>query len=350
VSTAVADDTAPTPDLVRAGEALFARDVTVEQGLGPLYNGTACTSCHFTPTEGGMGKDGIAVVTRVGRMVDGQFDPLLGRGGPVARTHAISEVGANCSLHPGIPSEANLTSIRNTPPLYGLGVMDRVPDEAILALAVPHEGGVHGRANLVLDADGRERVGRFGWKADTASLEQFVADALRNEHGITSPLAPIDLAPPGARADTCSSGSVTPEDDGSTVVALIAFIASLPVPSGTTDPDGGRIFAETGCASCHAPSLPTVTGAARPYSDLLLHDVGPALDDGVIQSLARGRDWRTTPLAGLHLRQRFLHDGRARTIEVAIRAHGGEADDAVRRFGGLPLEERAILLTFLGTL
>jgi CxxC motif-containing protein (DUF1111 family) len=353
-SSARADDAAPlaappSPELIAAGEALFVRDLTVEQGLGPLFNETACASCHLAPTVGGMGQDGIAVVTRVGRLVDGAFDPLPGRGGPVARSHAISELGASCPLRPGIPAEANLTSVRNTPPLFGLGLIDQVSDEAILALAVSRGDGVHGRANLVLDAAGRERVGRFGWKGDTATLEQFVADALRNEHGVTNPLAPVDLAPPGTQADTCSSGTSTLEDDGSAVAALTAFIASLPDPVGVSDPDGERRFAETGCASCHVPTLPSAAGDVRLYSDLLLHDVGPALDDGVPQGVALGRDWRTTPLAGLRQRQRFLHDGRARTIEAAVRAHGREAEVAARRFAELPPSERSALLEFLST-
>jgi CxxC motif-containing protein (DUF1111 family) len=353
-STVAADDGTPgdRPDpaeLARQGEARFVEDFTVEQGLGPLFNRTACATCHLSPTLGGMGHDGIAVVTRVGRVVDGRFDPLLGRGGPVARTHAISELGSACAAKPGIPAEANLTSVRNTPPLFGLGSINQVPDEAILALAVPHADGVHGRVNLVTDAAGRERVGRFGWKGDTATLEQFVADALRNEHGVTSPLAPHDLAPPGAPPSGCSGEPGIVEDDGSTVAILTAFLASLDLPAGPPEPVGERLFAATGCASCHTPSLPTPAGEIHVYSDLLLHDVGPALDDGVVQGQARGRDWRTTPLAGLHLRQRFLHDGRARTIETAVRAHGGEADVAVRRFAELSPEERALLLAFLGS-
>jgi CxxC motif-containing protein (DUF1111 family) len=349
------DDTAPAADQpparrVSVGELRFSHDVTPDEGLGPLYNGTACASCHISPSIGGMGPDSIAVVTRVGRSVGGTFDPLIGRGGPVARAHAISELGAACALKPGIPAEANLTSVRNTPPLYGLGLLDEVPDEAILALAVPHEDGVHGRANLVRDAAGQERVGRFGWKGDTATLEQFVADALRNEHGVTNPLAPSDLAPPGGQTVNCSADVTAPEDDGSAVSDLTAFVASLPSPTSEGDAAGEQVFAATGCASCHTPALPSGDGrTAYLYSDLLLHDVGPALDDGVTQGAASGRHWRTTPLWGLRFRQRFLHDGRARTIEAAVRAHGGEADTAARRFAELPPEERALLLDFLSS-
>jgi CxxC motif-containing protein (DUF1111 family) len=139
------------------------------------------------------------------------------------------------------------------------------------------------------------------------------------------------------------------EDDGSAVSELTAFVASLAVPSSDLNAAGEPVFAETGCASCHTPALPTPNGTVHLYSDLLLHDVGPVLDDGVTQGAASGRDWRTTPLWGLRFRQRFLHDGRARTIEAAVRAHGGEADTAARRFAELPPEARAVLLDFLSS-
>ncbi len=348
-SAAVVPSEPPSADLVADGEVLFSLDLSTRPGFGPLFNERACASCHISPRVGGMASNGIFAGPRVGRLLDGAFDPLAGRGGPVARSHAVYELGSACTLKPGIPAEANLTSIRNTPPLFGFGLIDQIPDEAILALAVPQADGVNGRANLVSDDAGGQRVGRFGWKGDTADLEQFVAEALRNEHGITSPLAPADLPPPGGQIDTCSGDPSSPEDDGSTVAALTAFIGALPAPVSVPDSAGEALFAQTGCAACHAPSMPTPAGEVRLYSDLLLHDVGPALDDGVVQGVARGRDWRTTPLWGLKDRQRFLHDGRARTVEAAIRAHAGEADIAVRRFAELPPEARAALLDFLAT-
>ncbi|MCC7371676.1 MAG: hypothetical protein IT306_24880 [Chloroflexi bacterium] len=344
---------APAPEVVARGRILFTAELTPEQGLGPLYNETSCAGCHLTPRTGGMGRGGLAVVTRVGRQTGGTFDPLLERGGPIARAHAISELGASCSLTPGVPAEAALAVERNTPGLFGLGLIDQIPDEVILAGAIAREDGTHGRPHLVIDAGGRQRVGRFGWKADTATLEQFSADALRNEHGITSPLASVDLLPPNGQIDTCSAstgnGAGSPEMDGADVAALTAFVASLPAPTSPAHPTGEALFAQVGCASCHTPSLSTPNGEVRLYSDLLLHDMGAPLNDGIVQGQAGGRDWRTTPLWGLRERERFLHDGRARSIEAAIGAHRGEAALASDRYTKLSREDRAMLLHFLQT-
>jgi hypothetical protein len=187
--------------LVAQGERLFALDFTPERGLGPLFNGTSCLTCHNTPSAGGMGVNGLATVLRVGRLHQTGFDPLVGQGGPMVRAHSVAELGQPCGLALGIPAGVNLTSIRNTPPLFGSGLIDALPDDAILVGAVPRGHGVHGRPHLVRDAQGRERVGRFGWKADTATLLQFVADAFRNELGLTNPLAPTDLLTCRTRPD-----------------------------------------------------------------------------------------------------------------------------------------------------
>jgi CxxC motif-containing protein (DUF1111 family) len=113
---------------------------------------------------------------------------------------------------------------------------------------------------------------------------------------------------------------------------------------------GATVFRQTGCAACHTPSLPAPGGEAGLYSDLLLHDMGPTLDDGVTQGQATGRDWRTTPLWGLGTRERFLHDGRARTVRAAVLAHGGEAAAAAGRFRALSEDDLGALLAFLASL
>jgi CxxC motif-containing protein (DUF1111 family) len=202
---------------------------------------------------------------------------------------------------------------------------------------------VNGRVNLV-----NGRVGRFGWKADTATLEQFVADAFRNEHGVTNPGAP-DAHLPSARSGSgpCAGESSSLKDDGSRVAALAAYVGSLPAPqAGAVQPAGEAVFEQIGCASCHTPSL----NGVPLYSDLLLHDMGRTLDDKVVQADARGQDWRTTPLWGLSSRQRFLHDGRARTIQAAITAHSGEADPIIERYRALTPDDRQAILAFLSAL
>jgi len=300
---------------------------------------------------GGMGADGLATVLRIGKLDRDGYDPMLGRGGPVARRHSVSELGVSCAVVPGVPAGANLISVRNAPALYGMGLVDEIPDATILAGAVAHGNGIHGRPNLVAGRDGRQAVGKFGWKADVPRLDLFVADALRNELGITSPLAPQDLRSSADAHDDCGAGRATPKDDGALADALTAFVRSLePLPRATPDPVGSALFVDTGCADCHTPALATGRRLLPLYSDLLLHDMGGTLDDGVVQGQARGRDWRTTPLWGLSARVRFLHDGRARTIEAAIMAHGGEADAVVRKFRTLGAAQRAALLAFLSAL
>src|SRR5262245_55001066 len=297
VQPAYASRAADSADLIKQGAKLFLADFTPEQGLGPLFNQRSCVVCHGIPNAGGMGWDGLGIVYRVGRIEDdGSFDPLLGAGGPVARDHSIAELGVACDLAAGPPAAANLISVRNAPPLYGLGLIDRIPDAVIRAGAAASNGRVH----VVRDALGNERVGRFGWKADTATLEQFVGEAFRNELGITNPIAPVDLVAP---SDGCGGRpSAALEADGTVVRAVTAYIASLPLPPSrvTFQHRAGQVlFSTIGCAACHTPTL-SANGVNVPlYSDLLLHDLGPAMDDRVVQGEAAGKDWRTSPLWGL---------------------------------------------------
>jgi mono/diheme cytochrome c family protein len=336
---------AKSHDLAARGAKLFATVFTPPQGLGPLFNRSACLQCHVSPSSGGMGFDGLALVQRVGRFEAGRFDPLIGAGGPLAREHSIAEFGVACDLSPGPPPRANLISVRNAPPLYGLGLIDTIPDEALRAAAAA--GRTRGKLHIVRTAQG-ERVGRYGWKADTATLEQFVAEAFRNELGITNPLAPDDLL---AHSAGCGSAVAAPKDDGSAVRAVTAYVASLPPPASKVGPQhraGETLFATLGCAACHTPAL--AGGAIALYSDLMLHDLGAAMDDRVVQGEASGKEWRTSPLWGLGSRERLLHDGRATTIADAILAHDGEAAPVTQAFRALPAADRAELLAFLQAL
>lgn len=338
--------------LAARGAVLFTTQFTPRQGLGPLFNHTSCVGCHAAPTAGGMGPEGLGTASRVGRLTSAGFDPMIGRGGPIVRVHSVAEEGLPCDLMGGIPAGANVTSVRNASDLHGTGLIDAIPDEEITKGAIPRGDDVKGRVHWVRDADGRERIGRFGWKADTVTLRQFVANAFRNELGITSPLAPVDLAPAGQpNRLRCPGEGASLEDDGTIVDAVTAFIASLPEPAArATSRRGAALLGTVGCAACHTPSLSLGNRRLLLYSDLLLHDLGPDLDDKVVQGQAGGRDWRTTPLWGLGTRPRLLHDGRARTIPEAILAHHGEATAARERFRLLSPEERDALLVFLAGL
>ena len=335
------------------GRELFEAKFTPEQGLGPLFNDRSCAGCHFEPTLGGMGRNGLATVLRVGQLTESGFDAMVGRGGPVAPEHAISELGAACDRRAGIPPGVNVTSVRNAPALFGSGLIDAIPDAAIRAGAIAQGDGVHGRPSVVRGPDGRRRIGRFGWKAHLPTLERFVAEAFRSEMGLTSPI-PSEIASPTSRGERgpCAEKSPGSEVEREDVTAVAAFLAALPAPRPSGSPaEGAAVFEQAGCAACHVPALTARGGKAVPlYSDLLLHDMGRALDDRVVQGSAAGADWRTTPLWGLGDRLRFLHDGRARSVEAAILAHGGEAERAVRRFRALAAEPRRRLLAFLRSL
>ena len=213
--------------LAELGSVLFSKEFGPADGLGPLFNARSCLACHQSPTSGGVGLNGLALVTRIAQIGSGSSASRLDTAVPVARDKTIAELGFPCRLTHGPPPGANVISLRNASPLYGLGLIEDIADEAILANAAL-QTGIKGRPNLVKDRFGRESIGRFGWKGDVANLQQFVADAFRNEIGITSPLAPQDVA---IAADSgCGPTKSGLDDDGSIIRAVTAYLADLPAP------------------------------------------------------------------------------------------------------------------------
>jgi CxxC motif-containing protein (DUF1111 family) len=328
------------------GEDLFAHEMAITEAVGPLFNEQSCSGCHNTPGPGGMGSNAQTFVTRIARMQNGFFDPLVGHGGPIARMHSIAELGSACGIPAGVPPQVNATSLRSAMTLRGTALMDNILSSQLLAAAtdptVPAD--VRGRVNVLADG----RVGRFGWKAQTATLVEFMGEAFRDEIGVTNPIAPRDLV------SGCGASVAKPEMDAAPLTALAAFLNTIdppaPVSACLTSP-GAAIFVTTGCANCHKPSY-TVPGSnavltARLYSDLLLHDLGPGLADGFQQGAASGAEFRTAPLWRVADRVHFLHDGRAPTILDAILLHGGQASGAVASFNALSAADRQALLAFL---
>jgi CxxC motif-containing protein (DUF1111 family) len=172
-----------------------------------------------------------------------------------------------------------------------------------------------------------------------------MAEALRDELGLTNPLAPRDLV------RGCGAALLRPEADAVLLTSLVAFLNTLdpPVPSeACLGSRGAALFAAVGCATCHTPAIPGPGGQVRLYSDLLLHEMGAGLADGFEQGSAKGQDFRTVPLWRVSERQHFLHDGRASTIKDALLQHGGQASGAVRAFLALGLTDQQALLEFLG--
>jgi len=287
-----------------------------------------------------MGTTSDTFVTRVALIQDGQFDSLLGAGGPVAREHSISEFGLPCGLATGVPPMANATSLRSAMTLRGTSLIDTIDGRDIIANQAAEPADVRGRPNLLPDG----RVGHFGWKAQTATLVEFMAEAFRDEIGLTNPLAQHD------EVSGCGASLLRPEADATALTSVVAFLDTIDPPAPTTvGTAGDALFHSTGCAACHTPQLPG-PGARTPvnlYSDLLLHDMGPTLADGFQQGSAGGSEFRTPPLWRVADRHHFLHDGRAATIHDAIVAHGGQGTAASTAFQSLSAADQQALLDFL---
>jgi Di-haem oxidoreductase, putative peroxidase len=328
-------------DPVAMGADMFSTDLSPLQAVGPLFNGRACVDCHSNPIPGGMGATPDTFVTRVGRITDGAFDPLIGEGGPIARAHSIAGFGFFCGLPTGVPPLANVTSRRSAMTLRGTALIDFVQNSDILNAQAAEPAEVRGKLNVLPDG----RPGRFGWKAQFTTLVEFMGDAFTHEMGVTNPLVPTD------EETGCGASLLKPEIDAVPVEAVTAFMGSLDpaVPDPTCLASAGATtFASLGCASCHTPSFPGPTRTINLYSDLLVHDMGPTFDDQFTAGSATGSEWRTAPLWRLADRVHFLHDGRATTVTDAITAHAGQAAASAAAFGALDAPTQAALLAFLG--
>jgi CxxC motif-containing protein (DUF1111 family) len=349
----------------RLGLDDFTEVETAEEGLGPAFNGTSCAVCHNVPAIGG---GGLVLETRAGyRSADGSFQGLNAAGDTLV--HLFSTPTHGCQ--PSIPDDVTVIARRSPIPLFGAGLVEAVPDDALLALADPldrNRDGVSGRAAAITDvATGDRRVGRFGWKAQHATLLAFAADAYLNEMGITNDLFQRESIHGIAddqmrRCDPFPDPEDRPERTTGrrgidNFESFMRFLA--PVARGQSDEitrDGERLFGAIGCTACHVPTLSTGPSAnplfdRRPvplFSDLLLHDVGTG--DGIRQADASPEEIRTPALWGLRLRRPLLHDGSAATIADAIERHKNEAELARRGFMQLTEAERARLIAFLRSL
>jgi Di-haem oxidoreductase, putative peroxidase len=409
----------PSPgDVIALGRALFDRrwlpnDARCHggDGLGPVFNATSCLECHSQggPGGGGPARTNAELVTVVG---EAARPPRRGRRSPASWNPGVefrvSAFGGNqispeekaelVYLHPGFAETRSIVlhrsgvdpgydvwrrrlsnalvahrmetltrpdkpprafhaglihhmalhmTQRNPTALYGAGLIDSLPAQALYEAAGQQPVEIRGRV-----------AGRFGWKAQTATLHDFVLSACANELGLevpghhqgTSPLAPF----------VATRGLDLTEEECD---ALVAYVRNLPSPA-VIDPSGlresvdvgagGRIFNGIGCAQCHTPSLGSVQGI---YSDLLLHDMGESLSDpgtyyGSVESpgAASSTEWRTPPLWGVRASAPYLHDGRAQTLEDAVSLHGGQGLYSARRFFMLSPRERSQVRAFLNTL
>lgn len=343
------------------GKAIFERAFTPSEGLGPRYNAESCVACHFFPVPGGAAsrfRDVHLLQTADG--ADRGTDD-----GPLRKLYSVE------SGHDPEPPGATVFARRAPLSTLGVGLFSFVPDEEILSRADPDDAdgdGISGRAHAV---DGG--LGRFGYKAQAATLEAVVRSAFREQLGLTSPV--VDAVPPqvadvgwigaahahphnpqeapGTDGDSIGDPELAPDD----VRDLVSFLTWLapPPPSGTNAPQdaidqGEELFGRIGCARCHVPTLDTPMGPIPAYTDLLLHDMGDGLGPDVAVGDASPTEIRTTPLLAPRLHVPYLHDSSAPAYEFTMLAHGGEAAASAAAYRALDDEGRLVIQLFLDSL
>jgi CxxC motif-containing protein (DUF1111 family) len=358
------------------GDELFAKVFTPEEGAGPIFIQTSCEGCHVGDGKGHP----FNTVTRFGKQTDTGFDYMLEFGGPQIQQRAIPGFLAET-----LPKGYTHKSDRIAPIVIGMGFLDAVTDQTILDMADSTDAdgdGVSGRVNYVKprdyftaksthipNADGNY-IGRFGKKAKEISLRAQVVFALKEDIGLTSDFDTEDLFNYSV-AGNISDDVADPEVGSNVVERLVFYMRTLKAPTRRNEDDadviaGAEVFSKIGCESCHKSTL--VTGPSEiealnyktfhPYTDLLLHDMGPDLGDGVPEGDATGNEWRTPPLWGLGLAEDsqggtgyYMHDGRATSLEEAIEMHTqGEAASIAVQYFVLPDAEKEQLMKFLKSL
>ncbi len=371
--------TARELELFRLGLDDFTEVETPEDGLGPTFNGNSCAVCHSVPAIGGVSS--MTEVRAGYRDEAGKFTAL--NGGTLY--HLFSIPPHRCQVQ--IPPEANVIARRAPIPVFGAGLVEAIADEAIVALEDPDDrdiDGISGRAARIADvASGRERIGRFGWKAQQATLLAFAGDAYRNEMGITN-CVPGEPGDPGnctfGKENTSNGNSVAavdgvadPEDDGDDVEAFAEFMRATKVPPRgpiTADVQAGDVlFDQMACGFCHTRTIQTapvgtVINAGKftvsaalgdkrihPFGDFMLHALGTG--DGIVQNGGPNtRNMiRTAPLWGVRTRNRLMHDGESLTFNDAILRHGGDGGThSANNFRNLSAANKRRLIAFLKSL
>jgi CxxC motif-containing protein (DUF1111 family) len=375
----------------------------IHQGLGPIYNNTACINCHHNdgiglPTAGDLQSSLLMRISLPGEDANGGPVPVPGYGlqlqdkavfgkAPECKVNIVYTTqigtfpdGEQYELRAPAYTLSNLytpiaggylLSPRLAPPMIGLGLLEEVPESEIVQGADPNDAngdGIKGHANYVWDATtGTRMIGRFGWKANIATIITQVATAFNQDMGITNSIQPVESSYGQSQYDGLKDD---PELPDSLLNAVKFYAQTLCVPARRTVTDatvqhGEALFIAAKCVNCHKQTLTTGVDVTRPYlssqvihpyTDMLVHDMGPGLADNRPDYQANGQEWRTAPLWGLGLYTAvnspgyYLHDGRARTITEAIMWHGGEAQNSVSYFSNLSSTDRAAMLKFLQSL
>lgn len=378
-------------------------------GLGPTFNRVSCSGCHTRDGRGRPPADASEPMDSI--LIRISIPGTDAHGGP--RPHPAYGDQLNDRAIPGVPAEGRvdlawetikgfypdgtsyelekpvftlkdpafgpfgknlMTSPRVAPQVFGLGLLEAVPEADVLARSDPDDAdgdGISGRPNHVHNpVSGKTELGRFGWKANQPNLIAQNSAASIGDIGLTTSIHPEQNCPPAQKACAAAVPGGSPELSDEFLAKLTFYTETLAVPArrDATAPEvqkGGRLFVDAGCASCHTPTMKTganVLPASRAnqtfhaYTDMLLHDMGPGLADGRPDFEATGSEWRTPPLWGIGLipvvngHDRLLHDGRARGVEEAILWHDGEAASARGRFMALEKVDRDALIAFVKSL
>jgi CxxC motif-containing protein (DUF1111 family) len=350
---------------------IFEEAEGVDDGLGPTYNAQSCRECHQNVVTGGASQ---IAEHRTGRQVDGDFFESLG--GSLIHSRAT-----HGDIVERVFWQDDIRTFRISTNTLGNGFVESIANSTLLAIRDEQPSTMRGSAVMVpvLEADGKARIGRFGWKSQHASLASFSADAYLNEMGITSPSFPDENTSSGRVVDHKSGSAydpvADPEDDGVDVVAFADFMRATKAPPRgpitAAVKAGEAIFAQIGCTICHTPSITTappgtlINGGTftvpealgnkiiHPYSDFLLHNIGTG--DGIPvlplpEYTATANQMRTAPLWAVRTRNRLMHDGLSFTYGEAIRRHGGQAASARSQYNGLSQAQRDQLRAFLDSL
>lgn len=353
------------------GDALFDHSYFESQGLGPVYIRAACSSCHADDARGPGAVRKMVMLNRDGEPLDDQSELTWGN---TIRPQTTGDVPQGVVAPEDDGSV--LVTVRMPPATFGRGYMEAIADseiERMEAEQADRDDGISGRINWVTYTSepnpdtrfhafdrGDRLIGRFGLKAKIATLDDFTADAMQGDMGITSDLRPKELPNPAGDDDALPGVDVEPD----TVNLVADYVRTLRIPAREYEDDarGKALLSEARCDVCHVPSLRTSADYALPaladidapvYTDMLLHDMGTDFGDGLSDFSASSWEWRTAPLMGLRFLKNYLHDGRASTIEEAIELHGApssEAADSVRRYRELDDDDREALLQYVSAL
>ena len=332
----------------KRGKSKFSRLFTPQTGLGPLFNDNSCRVCHG---EGGSGGHSERTVTLAGAMLNGGPSLLEHVGGPMIQDRAVTGYEIE-----RVPKEATSLSHRISPPVWGMGLLEAVPEQALLAQMGPNEEkfdlGIRGIANWE-----KGKIGRFGMKAQKSTMKAFTEQAFSWELGISTPGKPEEHYP--NKPFTKPKAPDISEEELLDVAFYQRYLGAPPRGPITREVEAGeKVFRGAGCVHCHVPTHTTGKNdlgipeglEVAAYSDLLLHVMDEDLADQMVQGASTGQMWRTSPLWGLRLRKKYLHDGRATDLDEAIQLHGGEATKVVQRYVAFSETEKANLRSFLNSL